>query len=185
MSTGKKISLFIIISIVLIIYFFGYNYDYNNSYWISMLFFVLILFSYVGLTLSTYEKVVGENPGKFFWYPWKKIKYVFLSGVMTVFSIILIFSTLSISLELAKQRKYKFLDSKETNKIIGFISKLDSIPQRYGKRPVAYLSYSVKEKKFEFELENQNSKYKLNQKIKIKYSLKHPDMFEILEINRN
>ncbi|SDH90371.1 hypothetical protein SAMN05421846_102458 [Chryseobacterium taeanense] len=181
MSIGKKISLFIIISIVLIIYFFGYNYDYGNSYWMSMLFFVLILFSYVGLTLSIYEKVAGENPGKFFWYPWKKIKYVFLSGFMTIFLIILIFGTLFISLELSKQRKYKFLDSKETDKITGFIAKLDSIPKRYGKRPVAYLNYSVKEKKFEFELENKNSKYKLNQKIKLKYSSKHPDMFEILE----
>lgn len=181
MSIGKKVSLFIIITIILIIYFFGYNYDYKSNYWISMLFFVLLLFSYVGLTMSTYEKIVGENPSSFLLYPWKKIKYIFLSGGLTVVLVVLIFSTLFISLELAKQRKMKFLNTPDTNNIEGIISRLDSIPQRYGKRPVAYLHYKINKEDFEFELNNENSKYTLNQKIALKYSLKHPDMFEILE----
>jgi hypothetical protein len=181
MSTGKKISTFIIFSIVLIIYFFGYNYDYKSSYIISVVFFLLLLFSYVGLTLSTYERIAGENPGSFFFNPWKKIRYIVLSSLLTITLVILIFSTIFISLELSKNRKNKFLNSSETKNIEGLISKTDSIPQRYGKRPVAYLNYKINDNDYDFELSNPDGKYKVKQKVKLKYSLEHPDMFEILE----
>lgn len=179
MSTGKKVSTTIIILIVTLIYFFGYNYEYNNSVGIPIILFLLLMFSYIGLTLSTYERIVGENPGNFFFQPWKKIKYVFLSAVSIVTLLVLLFATLIISFELSKQRKKRFLDSSETNKVVGIISRLDSIPLRYGKRPVAYLNYKIENKDFEFELRNENGMYKRNQKIKVKYSLVHPDMFEI------
>lgn len=181
MSTGKKVSLFVILSIILIIYFFGYNYDYNNNYWISITFLLLLLFSYIVLTSSIYEKIVGENPGSFFLYPWKKVKYVFLSAVLIVSLGVLVFSTLFLSLELAVQRKNKILSSSETSKMNGVISKVDSIPYKYGKVPVAYLNYKVENENFEFELRNENQKYKVNQNIQVKYSLKHPDMFEIIK----
>lgn len=46
---------------------------------------------------------------------------------------------------------------------------------------LAILNYSVNDDNFEFQLDNKGNKYKMNQKLKVKYALEHPDMFEILE----
>jgi|GEM_PF-4284927 len=180
MSTGKKISIFIILSIILIIYFFGYNYDYK-SYSISVIFILLLLFSYIGLTLPVYERIAGEDPGNFFFNPWKKIRYLILSSLFIITILILIFSTVFISLELSKKRKNHFLDSLQTKTIEGIISKTDSIPLRYSKKPVAYLHYKINDQEFEFELNNPDKKYIIKQKIKLKYSLEYPSMFKIIE----
>ena len=58
---------------------------------------------------------------------------------------------------------------------------MDTIIGRGTRKPVAIINYFVNDKNFEFQLKNNDSKYKLHQKLKVKYSLEHPDMFEIVE----
>ena len=58
---------------------------------------------------------------------------------------------------------------------------MDTIIGRGTRTPVAIINYFVNDKNFEFQLKNKSNKYKLHQKLKVKYSLEHPDMFEIIE----
>ena len=87
----------------------------------------------------------------------------------------------AISNFLSENRKYRFLNSSNVNITEGRINKIDTVMIRSGKKPVAYLNYKVAKKIYDFELLNKNRKYILNQKVKLKYSLEHPDMFEVLE----
>ncbi|MFZ4928330.1 hypothetical protein [Chryseobacterium sp. Mn2064] len=181
MSRGKKVSVFIILLIVIIIFFFGYNTDYEDRATSSFIIVLLLLFSYMGLTMSQAEKIIGKNPGKFLHFPLRKIRYIILSTLYTIIIIFLVATTFSLSLRLSKNRKNTILSSSETKNMTGFIIRTDSIKQRYGKKPVAYLNYRIDNKNYEFEFDNQNEKFKIHQKIKLKYSLEHPDMFEIIK----
>lgn len=181
MLTGKRISILVILSVIIIIYFFGYNVEYGSSIILYLAFPLLLMFSYIILTMSAFEKFIGENPGSFLVYPMKKIKYIVLTTIYVTIIIFLVFSTFLISLEFSENRKNNILNSSETRDIEGLIIKTDSILLKNGKKPVAYLNYKIDKKNYQFELSNQNKKYKLNQKIKLKYSLKHHDMFRIIE----
>lgn len=181
MSRGKKVSVFIILLIVIVIFFFGYNIHYEDRAISPVVIVLLLALSYMGLTMSLAEKIIGENPGKFLFFPLRKIRYITLSTLYTIILIFLVFITISLSLKLSINRKNTILSSSETKNMTGFIIRTDSIQQRYNKKPVAYLNYKIENKNYEFELENKNEKYKIHQKLKLKYSLEHPNMFEIIE----
>jgi hypothetical protein len=181
MLTGRRISILVILLIIIVLYFFGYNVEYGSSMILYLTLLLLLMFSYIVLTMSTFEKFIGENPKSFILYPMKKIKYIVLTTIYVIILIFLAFSTFLISLGFSENRKNNILNSSETRNIEGLIIKTDSILLKNGKKPVAYLNYKVDDKNYQFELSNQNKKYKLKQKIKLKYSLKHHDMFKIIK----
>lgn len=140
---------------------------------------LILLFSYILLTMDIFYKVVGENPGSFLLYPLRKTKYIILTALYIILLIAIIFSTIFFPLELSKARKHKFLNSSKTKEVEGIITKIDSIHLKNGKKAVAHLNYKIDDKNYEFELNNPNRKFKINQKLK--YSLKHHDMFKIIK----
>lgn len=167
--------------IIVIIYFFGYNIKYNNDSIFFILIFLSLGFSLIILFFPILEKIEGQNPGSFLLYPLKKIKYIILNIFCYSFLIGLMCFIFAISNFLSENRKYRFLNSSNVNITEGRINKIDTVMIRSGKKPVAYLNYKVAKKIYDFELLNKNRKYILNQKVKLKYSLEHPDMFEVLE----
>ncbi len=166
--------------IEVLLYYFGYNFKYNNSILFLSAFFSL-LFALVILFLPVFIKIDEKNPEKFMFNPFGRIKYIFLSGLCIIFLSVILFTLFSTTISFSENRRDKFLDTSKVNLVQGKISKMDTIIGRGTRKPVAIINYFVNDKNFEFQLKNKDSKYKLHQKLKVKYSLEHPDMFEIVE----
>jgi len=172
MNLAKKISLLIIVVIEILLFYYGYNFDYEDSSLFSISFFSL-LFCLVILFVSKLEKIVKKKIG---------IVWRFLMNILCISFLVLVFLFLfGFPIKMSEYRKHRILQSKEVSKTEAKIIKLDTLAGRGSSTPIAVMTYVVKKETYFFNLKNKNNQFSNNQKIELKYSLKHPDMFEILQ----
>lgn len=174
----------IIISIVTIltgsclIYFNGYK---DNglikglSYLLILLGWLILAIVSVGQILISDKKITFKK-NKIKWLKQKSFRaFCYLTtGFLVVGNMILVSS-------LTDKRVSRVLRNDETRQTIAIVTKLEVRNSRGGAKPYAIISYQTFDKTIEQAIYNgYEPKYLVGQRLLIKYSLDHPEMFAVV-----
>jgi len=174
----------IIISIVLILpgsLIFFYN-GYKDNGFIDTISFLLILigwainlFLFFGRRLLKNKKVSFKK-NKSIWFKQK----IFTAFCYFGFGALLVCNVIVVS-DLADRRISSILQNGNTQQALAVVIKLEHRNSRGGPKPYAIIKYQTTNKSIEQSLYNgYDPKFLIGQKLLIKYSVDHPEMFEVL-----